>query len=108
MNTDTARATLSQREKELPESIRGPYQRQLLFYRLLGELDRSFMPEIVLGTFDFVEAPLDKEKLVQHTFGLEAAAVADLRSLIQEVMMEIRSVQFLSQVPDFLSNAMSA
>lgn len=99
--TATARNTLSERERTLPESIRGPYQRQLLFYRLLGQLDRSFAPEISLGTFEFVEAPLDHAKIIEHTFSLEEAAVAELRGLIQTVMIEIRSLAFMKEIPGF-------
>lgn len=100
MLTETAKKTLSEREKNLPESIRGSYQRQLLFYRLLGKLDRSITPAISLGTFDFVEAALDSEKLIQHTFTLEDDAVKTLEELIRQVMTEIRSVTFVSEIPE--------
>lgn len=93
--TQTAKTALSAREQSLPLEIQGPYQRQLLFYRLLATLDRSFAPEISLGTFDFVEAPLDRGKLVEHSFELKSEDVRLLEELIREVMSEIRSLSFL-------------
>lgn len=105
VSTVTAQHNLSEREKALPIEIRGAYQRQLLFYRLLGELDRSMIPPIALGTFDFIEAPFEKEKLIQHTFTLEPSAVKELRLLIQQVMKEIRSLSFLSKIPDFFTTS---
>lgn len=100
--TVSARSQLSEREQSLSEEIRGPYQRQLLFYRLLGQLDRSFEPEITLGTFDFVEAPFDAEKTLEHTFSLTDEGVKQLRVLIADVMREIRSLSFLDAVGDLL------
>ncbi len=100
MSTQTAVKGISQREQNLPEGIRGPYQRQLLYYKLLGQLDRSFSPEITIGTFDFVETASDKSNLVQHTFSLEQESVTALKGLIVEVMSEIRTLKFLDQLPE--------
>jgi DNA helicase-2/ATP-dependent DNA helicase PcrA len=47
---------LSERELALPETIRTQYQRQILFYKLLTELDQSFTANVVAGRFEFVEA----------------------------------------------------
>ncbi|KXK12033.1 MAG: ATP-dependent helicase/deoxyribonuclease subunit B [Microgenomates bacterium OLB23] len=91
----TASAQLSERELALPESIRGPYKRQLLFYKLLTELDRSFIPVVEEGMFDFVEADKQSGKLVRHVFTLHDADVQDLKNLIREVMKEIRELKFL-------------
>jgi len=99
--TKTAQQELSERERALPATIRGSLQRQLLFYRLLGELDRSFAPEITLGTFDFVEAPFENGKLIQHSFSLESDGTKLLSELIVEVMREIRELRFLDDLPDF-------
>lgn len=91
----TVSAELSDREKELPESIRGPYKRQLLFYKLLAELDPSFGPTIETGAFEFVEPDKQNGKFITRTFSLPDEAVSDLKDLIQEVMHEIRSLAFL-------------
>lgn len=91
----TVAAELSEREQSLPESIRGPYKRQLLFYKLLTELDRSFTPTVVEGVFDFIEPNKTNGKQVSHTFALDDSAVEDLKKLIKEVMAEIRGLGFL-------------
>ncbi len=91
----TASSHLSERELLLPESIRGPYKRQLLFYKLLTELDRSFVPVVEEGVFDFVEPDKQSGKLVRHEFTLRDEDVKDLKEIIREVMKEIRELKFL-------------
>ena len=91
----TASANLSERELSLPESIRGPYKRQLLFYKLLTELDRSFIPVVEEGVFDFVEPDKQSGKLVRHEFTLRDEDVKDLKEIIRIVMKEIRELKFL-------------
>ncbi|MEA2056723.1 MAG: ATP-dependent DNA helicase [Patescibacteria group bacterium] len=95
----TKSANLSEREQELPDSIRGPYKRQLLFYKLLTELDRTFKPKAVEGVFDFVE-PYDNKtgRLMPRKFVLLQEDVDDLKGLIKEVMKEIRSLEFLKEI----------
>jgi DNA helicase-2/ATP-dependent DNA helicase PcrA len=86
----------SERELSLPEEIRGPYKRQLLFYKLLTQLDSSFPYLVTEGTFDFVQ-PEESGRFVQRTFSLENEDVEALKQLIQEVMAEIRSLKFLEE-----------
>lgn len=95
----TKSANLSEREQSLPDSIKGPYKRQLLFYKLLADLDRTFQPTVVEGVFDFVE-PYDKHsgRLKPRKFKLLDEDVEDLKDLIRQVMSEIRNLQFLQQV----------
>lgn len=89
-----ASANLSEREEDLPESVKGPYKRQLLFYKLLTDLDETFIPTVTHGEFDFVE-PNASGKLVKRTFSLTDEDVNDLKDLIKEVMAEIRELKFL-------------
>ncbi len=89
-----ASAGLSEREQQLPESIRGPYKRQLLFYKLLTDLDETFIPTVTEGEFDFVE-PNSSGKLVKRSFSLKDEDVDDLKQLIRQVMTEIRNLKFL-------------
>lgn len=91
----TQAAELSPREQQLPASIRGPYKRQLLFYKLLADLDPSFKPTVTEGVFEFVEPHRDTGKIVARCFELTDAAVAELADLIKTVMAEIRSLKFL-------------
>ncbi|MFQ5451957.1 MAG: ATP-dependent helicase [Candidatus Paceibacterota bacterium] len=78
----TVASGLSEREQELPESIRGSYKRQLLFYKLLTQLDYNFTPTVVEGVFDFVESNKQTGKLVQRRFEIVDSDMADLRKLI--------------------------
>lgn len=93
-----ASANLSEREETLPDSIKGPYKRQLLFYKLLTDLDKSFLPVATEGVFDFVEPTKPSGKLVQRSFELSNDDVNDLKELIREVMSEIRSLKFLEDI----------
>lgn len=92
--TKTALQQLSAREQALPEAIRGPYKRQLLFYKLLTELDRSFEPTATEGVFEFVEPDKRSGVRVARAFVLEDEAVSLLKELIITVMAEIRTGEF--------------
>ncbi|MFH2118309.1 MAG: ATP-dependent DNA helicase [Candidatus Paceibacterota bacterium] len=81
---------LSEREQALPENIRGSYKRQLLFYKLLTKLDRTFPYEVVEGEFDFVQ-PNASGKLVRRNFKLEDQDVQDLANLIKTVVAELKT-----------------
>ncbi|NCN45082.1 MAG: hypothetical protein COU63_00740 [Candidatus Pacebacteria bacterium CG10_big_fil_rev_8_21_14_0_10_36_11] len=85
----TASANLSERERSLPENIRGPYKRQLLFYKLLTQLDKTFPYEVISGEFEFVE-PNEKEKIVTRSFFLTDEDTKDLAKLIETVVGELR------------------
>jgi DNA helicase II / ATP-dependent DNA helicase PcrA len=87
---------LSAREQSLPETIRGPYMRQLVFYKLLCQLDRTFTGTVTHGMFDFVEpAKKGSDKLVTRELEITDEAVDDLKQLIRQVMKEIRNLEFL-------------
>ena len=85
----------SERELALPEAIRGPLKRQLLFYKLLLELDNSFPGEVVAGVFEFVEPDRDG-KYTTRQLDLLQEDVDALKALIIEVTTEIRDLQFLT------------
>ncbi|MDQ3008230.1 MAG: ATP-dependent helicase [bacterium] len=92
----TVSAELSPREQQLPESVRGRYKRQLLFYKLLTELDQSFVPIVREGVFEFIEPDKQSGKLISRSFILEQEDVEELKVLIKDVMTEIRQLSFLS------------
>ena len=86
----------SERELSLPETIRGRLQRQMVFYKLLAQLDKTFGYNVAEVEFDFVEpAGLHKDKHITRRFEVSQEAVADLKVLIITVMKEIRELQFL-------------
>ena len=101
VNTQTALKELSEREATLPETIRGSYQRQLVFYKLLMQLDRQISPkiEVVEAAFNFIE-PTEKggNKFVSHSMAISDEAITDLKKLIKEVMAEIRALKFLESL----------
>ncbi len=99
-----ASAGLSEREQALPDPIKGRYKRQLLFYKLLGDLDPSFVPIITEGTFDFIEPSGSAGKPIQRNFALLPEDVALLKELVLEIMAEIRDLEFLETI-DFGSRA---
>lgn len=86
---------LSDREKELPDSIKGSLKRQLLFYKLLSDLDPSFAYQVQYGELDFVESLHSKGKSGKVVFELLDEDVEELKELIRQVMKEIRSLEFL-------------
>lgn len=90
-----ATSEFSERELALPENIRGPYKRQLLFYKLLTQLDTSSSYTVEEGIFDFVQ-PNEQGKFIQRRFALLDEDVEALKKLIQEVMAEIRALKFLA------------
>lgn len=87
-------AEYSERELALPEAVRGVYKRQLLFYKLLLQLDRSFQGKVSSGVFEYVE-PEDSGKYVTREIPLLDEDVEELKKLIAEVMAEIRMLLFL-------------
>lgn len=94
----TLSAHLSAREQALPSSIRSPYQRQLLFYKLLTELDPTFKPTVVEGVFSFVEPDKKNQQIINRSLQLDDRAVAELKELIIVVMAEIRERRFLADL----------
>ncbi len=86
----------SERELELPQTIRGRLQRQMVFYKLLAELDPTFHYSVEQVEFDFVEPDgVHKDKHTTRRFTISDKAVLDLKQLILEVMREIRELKFL-------------
>lgn len=98
----TYQKDFSEREMNLPETIRGPYKRQLIFYKILLDLDRTINPnwKVSEAVFEFIE-PKEKgsDIHVSHAYSITDEEVSDLKQLIKEVMQEIRSLSFLREVP---------
>jgi len=89
---------LSERELALPESIRGAYKRQLLFYKLLAQQDKTFQYQVSHGRFEFIEPDRQSGKLIVREFVLLDEEVEQLIELITQVMQELRSLQFLDEL----------
>ncbi len=93
----TYQKDFSARELALPETIRGPYKRQLIFYKLLLDLDRTLNPNLQVSeaVFDFIQPKDGTTKHISHAYSIMEEEVSDLKQLIKEVMAEIRSLKFL-------------
>ncbi len=87
----------SQRELDLPESIRGHYKRQLLFYKILIENDQTLNLKVTHGEFEFVE-PKENGKLVNRLFELTEDDALELKKLIIQVSTEIKNLEFLTHI----------
>ena len=71
----------------------GDYYRQLVFYKLLAQLDQNFRPEVVSAELDFVE-PVKPGKFKKEQFKINPDDVKQLRQTIKTVMKQIRSLNF--------------
>lgn len=93
----TYQKDFSARELALPDSIKGPYKRQLIFYKLLFDLDRNINPNLQISeaVFEFIQ-PQENGKHASHAYSITDEEVEDLKKLIKEVMAEIRSLSFFS------------
>ena len=72
----------------------GDYKRQLLFYKLLTDLDRSFGHKVEKGMFDFIEKDKQTGKFRREEFLLPKEEVDGLRNIIKDVMAEVRALHF--------------
>jgi len=77
----------------------GDYYRQLVFYKLLAQLDQSFPPQVIETEIDFVE-PQANKKFRKERFKISSDDIKDLRRTIKKTMKEIRSLNF-SRTQDY-------
>lgn len=68
------------------------YKRQLVFYKVLADLDRTFNYEVVEAELDFVEGV--DAKFVKHSFIITKEETEELKRTIREVMSQIRNLNF--------------
>lgn len=78
-------------EKEIANSDN---KRQLVFYKLLLELDQTFKYEVGETQLDYVASPMLKGQSGKRSFKISDDEVEDLKTLIIDVMAKIRSLQF--------------
>ncbi|MFZ2202149.1 MAG: PD-(D/E)XK nuclease family protein, partial [Microgenomates group bacterium] len=71
----------------------GNYKRQLIFYNLLGELDRSFAYRVGETELEFIEP--DKSNVFhRERFNITPAEVEQLKQTIRQSIKEIRALNF--------------
>lgn len=71
----------------------GNYKRQLVFYKILAELDRNFSLTVVEAELNFVE-PDKSGKFVKEVFEISQEEISELKQIIKEVMNGIRNLNF--------------
>lgn len=70
------------------------YKRQLVFYKLLTELDKTFTPTADNFVLDFIEPDKTSGKHKQESFSISREEVEELKTTIRTVMQEIRALKF--------------
>jgi len=70
------------------------YFRQLVFYKLLASLDKSFPLKVRETMLDFVEPNKKTGKFRQEKFLISDDEVGELKETIRSIMKEIRSLNF--------------
>ncbi len=73
----------------------GGYRRQLVFYKLLGDLSPRFAYEVVSGEIDFVQPSKRTGRLVRKKFAIGDEEVEKLKEAVEQVEREIRELKFL-------------
>jgi len=71
----------------------GDYKRQLVFYKLLSELDKSFSYNVTETEIDFVE-PDASGNFRREVFSITLTETEELKTLIKESVSSIRSLDF--------------
>ncbi len=71
----------------------GELKRQLLFYKLLTQLDRNFNKKATKGEFQFLEDK-GRKKAKKETFNYSQDEIEELKVLINETMRNIKNLNF--------------
>lgn len=72
----------------------GNEKRQLVFYKILCDLDKTFRLNAQQFELDYVGSGKPNSKPVKHEFTISKSEVKDLKKLIIDTMKKIRSLQF--------------
>lgn len=70
------------------------YKRQLVFYKLLTQLDKTFTAKADNFILDFIEPDRNSGKHKQESFSISSQDVEELKSTIKTTMQEIRALKF--------------
>lgn len=72
----------------------GAYMRQLVFYKLLTDLDKTFQLKVEKGVLDFIEPVKVSGKFKQEEFLINESEIEELKNVIKDAMKHIRSLDF--------------
>lgn len=75
-------------------SSNGSYKRQLVFYKLLTQLDPAFHPKAEVFEFDFLEADKQTGKHKRVSIAIGNEEVEALKQEIKETLISIRALDF--------------
>ena len=76
------------------KSSTGDYKRQLVFYRLLAELDQAFTATVTEAELDFVEPDKQTGKYKKERFTISKQEVEELKKTIFGVWNDITALKF--------------
>lgn len=74
------------------KSSDGDYKRQLVFYTLLADLDKSFQYKVVQTVIDFIEP--EKGIFKKEPFNITEEEVTELKETIKSSVADIRALKF--------------
>ncbi len=72
----------------------GDYKRQLVFYKLLADLDKTFKLTVSEAELDFVEPDRTTGKFKKEIFIISGTEVEELKKVIQRVWKDILNLKF--------------
>lgn len=78
--------------KELSKD--GDYFRQLVFYKILSDLDLTFKYVINKGTIHFIQKSKTRNKFIQNSFEFSQNDIDNLKDLIQKTYQKIINLEF--------------
>jgi len=76
------------------QDSRGDLHRQLVFYKLLIDLDPRLNFKLGEAQLDFVQAPLESGKSGRHNVAISDSEVGELKQTIMDAMKQIRALHF--------------
>lgn len=72
----------------------GSLHRQLVFYKLLIDLDRRLQVNFGKAELDFIQSPYEKNKSGKYSFSISDQDLSELKKTIKEVMYSIKKLAF--------------
>lgn len=80
--------------KGTTKNSQGDLKRQLVFYKLLVDLDNSLDVQVKTTQLDFVEAPYKEDKEGREEFSISDEEVSQLKEIIKKTVKQIRNLNF--------------
>lgn len=78
--------------KELSKD--GDYFRQLVFYKILADLDTNFQYHVSKGSIDFIQKSKTRNKFIKTQFEFSPEDIETVKNTIREVYQKIMNLEF--------------